>query len=45
MSEFKEKYQNWLNELATMFKEGRQQQLNNLVSFADTVKAYIKAGK
>ena len=45
MSEFKDKYQNWLNELATMFKEGRQQQLDNLVSFADTIKAYAKAGK
>lgn len=45
MSEFKEKYQNWLNELATMLKQGRQQQLDNLVSFADTVKAYVKAGK
>ena len=31
MSEFKDKYQNWLNELATMFKEGRQQQLDNLL--------------
>ena len=45
MSEFKDKYQNWLNELAAMFKQGRQQQLDHLVDFADTVKAYVKAGK
>jgi hypothetical protein len=42
MSEFKDKYQNWLNELAAMFKEGRQQQLDNLMSFADTIKAFYR---
>lgn len=45
MSEFKQKYQNWLDELAAMLNQGRQQQVDNLLSFADTIKAYVKAGK
>jgi hypothetical protein len=45
MSEFKEKYQKWLSEFAAMLEASRQQPLGQLLNFADTIKAYLKAGK
>lgn len=45
MAEFKQKYQQWLTELTETLNQASQQQLQNMLEFADTFKAYLKAGK
>jgi len=45
MAEFKQKYQQWLNELTETLNQASQQQLQNMLEFAETFKAYLKAGK
>lgn len=45
MAEFKQKYQQWLTELTDSLNRASEQQLQNMLEFADTFKAYLKAGK
>lgn len=45
MAEFKHKYQQWLNELTATLAQAGQQQIQNMLEFADTFNAYVKAGK
>ncbi|MDX3773654.1 hypothetical protein QE250_05945 [Chromatiaceae bacterium AAb-1] len=45
MSDFLPKYQRWLNDFSDALHQTEQQQLNRLVHFGETLKAYLKAGK
>ncbi len=45
MAEFKQKYQQWLNNLTQALQQAEQQQVDNLLQLSATLKAYLKAGK
>lgn len=45
MADFSDKYQRWLNELAAMLKQTREEQVSQLVQWSETIRAYLKAGK
>src|SRR6218665_3417518 len=45
MADFSEKYQRWLNELAQMLHQARQEQVGRLIHWSETIRAYLKAGK
>lgn len=45
MADFLKKYQQWLDDFSQSLKQSEQQQLDNMLSLAEQLKAYIKAGK
>lgn len=45
MADFLKKYQQWLDDFSKSLRQSEQQQLDNMLSFAEQLKAYIKAGK
>lgn len=45
MTEFKHKYQQWLHDLTETLEQASRQQLHNMLEIAETLKAYLKAGK
>lgn len=45
MAEFKQKYQQWLHDLSDTLQQARTHQIQNMLEWAETVKAYLTAGK
>lgn len=45
MADFVKKYQQWLADFNHSLEQSERQQLDNMVSFVEQLKAYIKAGK
>ena len=45
MQNLKAKYQQWLSEFNQSLQQAERQQLDNMVSFVEQLKAYIKAGR
>ena len=45
MADFNAKYRNWLKDLSQTLQQAGQEQLQSMLDVADTLKAYLKAGK
>ena len=45
MADFVKKYQQWLADFNRSLEQSERQQLDNMVSFVEQLKAYLKAGK
>lgn len=45
MADFNAKYRNWLKDLSHTLQQAGQEQLQSMLDVADTLKAYLKAGK